>query len=505
MISKTMSMCVTILILVSASPCDAQAPADWTKHPANPLITSIPWGTGIDSPCVIFWQGQYHMWYWANHNTDWAQIGHATSADGLTWTDDGVPAVSHNHAWGEDALGWPSVVAEGDSLKMWYSTHYSSTWSEWRICYAVSVDGANWTRYQDPVFSRPNQSLSATVIGLSSGSYRMYFQGYSTGNCGNFEIAESADGIDWTVVSYDHIISNHTWTYHGRPSAIVRDGGVWHMWYTGRQDSLYCRSDHAPYCSIGYAQSLNGLDWYELYTQPALTSGDPGAWDEITVVAPCVLFDGVSWRMYYNTASPSYYAVGLATSDALDEILPVELISYDAIPGDGQISLMWETASETDNDHFEVIRDDAQVGHVAASGNSTGGSYQWIDRNLDNGTTYDYTVFSVDVGGIHEEIFSISATPSADGAMITEYALHQNYPNPFNPTTNIRYSIPEDGHIDLSVFEVSGRQVRTLVSCRCAAGTHNVHFNAAGLSSGIYIYRLTTPTTVESRKMVLMK
>lgn len=83
--------------------------------------------------------------------------------------------------------------------------------------------------------------------------------------------------------------------------------------------------------------------------------------------------------------------------------------------------------------------------------------------------------------------------------------LDQNYPNPFNPTTQISFSIPTSEMVHLEVYDVLGRKVATLVNERLNAGTHMYNFDAAELSSGIYLYRLKTDQATLSRKMMLIK
>jgi hypothetical protein len=83
--------------------------------------------------------------------------------------------------------------------------------------------------------------------------------------------------------------------------------------------------------------------------------------------------------------------------------------------------------------------------------------------------------------------------------------LSQNYPNPFNPSTVIRYQLANSGMVTLKVYDVLGREVRTLVNERQTAGDHSVTFNAAKLSSGIYFYRLQAGNNIQTKKLVLMK
>ncbi|TVQ66446.1 MAG: glycosyl hydrolase family protein [Balneolaceae bacterium] len=85
------------------------------------------------------------------------------------------------------------------------------------------------------------------------------------------------------------------------------------------------------------------------------------------------------------------------------------------------------------------------------------------------------------------------------------FELHQNHPNPFNPATNISFSIPNSQHVTLAVYDMMGRRVDVLANERFEAGTHTVRFDAGGLSSGIYNYRISTDTFRESRSMIFLK
>ncbi len=85
------------------------------------------------------------------------------------------------------------------------------------------------------------------------------------------------------------------------------------------------------------------------------------------------------------------------------------------------------------------------------------------------------------------------------------FNLEQNYPNPFNPTTTIRYTIPQAGHVELSVLDVLGREVATLVDARMAEGVNEVSFDASNYTSGIYFYRLRVGDLSAIKKMVLTK
>jgi hypothetical protein len=91
------------------------------------------------------------------------------------------------------------------------------------------------------------------------------------------------------------------------------------------------------------------------------------------------------------------------------------------------------------------------------------------------------------------------------GARPEAYTLDQNYPNPFNPSTTISFSLPHATNVSLKVFDILGQEVATLVNGNQTAGSHEVQFNAAGLASGVYFYKITGGDFSQVKTMVLMK
>jgi len=85
------------------------------------------------------------------------------------------------------------------------------------------------------------------------------------------------------------------------------------------------------------------------------------------------------------------------------------------------------------------------------------------------------------------------------------FALLQNYPNPFNPSTTIRYQVPVASHVTLTVFDLLGREVATLVDGVEEPGNKSVTFDASNLASGMYLYRLKAGTFVETRKLMVLR
>jgi len=86
-----------------------------------------------------------------------------------------------------------------------------------------------------------------------------------------------------------------------------------------------------------------------------------------------------------------------------------------------------------------------------------------------------------------------------------EFSLAQNHPNPFNPSTTIRYGLPQRSYVVITIFNTLGQEVATLFPGEKEAGYHEVKFDASGLSSGVYLYRLQAGNFVQTRKLGLVR
>jgi len=191
-------------------------------------------------------------------------------------------------------------------------------------------------------------------------------------------------------------------------------------------------------------------------------------------------------------------------------VLPVELVSFTATANGMNTNLHWSTATEINNNGFEIQRrqtaDWAKVGFVSGAGTSNAPrNYSYTDSKLSAGN-YAYRLKQIDNNGAFTygstvEV-AISSAPAA-------FALSQNYPNPFNPSTVISYSLEKAGMVSLRVYNMLGQEVATLVNGPQEAGIYAVSFNTSkgtlGLSSGVYVYRLEAGSFVSTKKLVLMK
>ena len=200
-----------------------------------------------------------------------------------------------------------------------------------------------------------------------------------------------------------------------------------------------------------------------------------------------------------------------------DQALPVELTSFTANVNSAKVSLHWQTATEVNNYGFEVQRSAQSeqlsefktIGFVQGHGNSNSPKdYSFTDENPPAGKV-KYRLKQIDTDGG----FEYSNIAEIEIGAPEKFELLQNYPNPFNPTTKINYVIARSAatrqshelSVRLTVYDILGRQVATLVNKKQAPGNYSVQVDASRLSSGIYFYKLSAGKFTAVKKMILMK
>lgn len=186
--------------------------------------------------------------------------------------------------------------------------------------------------------------------------------------------------------------------------------------------------------------------------------------------------------------------------------LPVELTSFSANYLEGVVKLKWVTATETNNYGFEVERktDNSNyesIGFVQGGGSSTNRlTYNFVDNNLLSNKYY-YRLKQVDFDGSVE--YSNEVQVEIDG--LNDFKLYQNYPNPFNPSTNIKYTIPKNSFVKITLHDILGNEIRTLVNQNVQPGTYQITLDGSGLASGMYFVRLSAENIERTLKISLIK
>ncbi len=188
-------------------------------------------------------------------------------------------------------------------------------------------------------------------------------------------------------------------------------------------------------------------------------------------------------------------------------IVPVELETFLVKPVDDKVNLTWTTATELNNSGFTIERRNEninewfEVAFVKGKGTTTErNTYTYTDRELQVGT-YFYRLKQVDFDGT----FTYSPEVEVSLMIPDDFTLFQNYPNPFNPSTKIKFAIPVKTSLQLNVYNMLGEKVAEVFSGTLEGGFHEFVFDAANLSSGVYVYRIESDKFTDSKKMSILK
>ncbi|MBI2618811.1 MAG: T9SS type A sorting domain-containing protein [Ignavibacteriales bacterium] len=204
---------------------------------------------------------------------------------------------------------------------------------------------------------------------------------------------------------------------------------------------------------------------------------------------------------------------GIRVATSWDEApLPVQLANFAATSSRSGVELRWSTATELNNYGFEIERRSvgaeeqegwARVGFVQGAGTTTDPrEYSFVDSDLWPGR-YAYRIKQIDFSGAYTYY---SAAEVEVGLAPQELALEPNYPNPFNPTTNISFTVPEDGRAVLRVYNMLGQEVAVLFEGEAVAGRlYRATFDASALPTGVYVSRLESGGQSVMRKMLFVK
>jgi hypothetical protein len=248
---------------------------------------------------------------------------------------------------------------------------------------------------------------------------------------------------------------------------------------------------------------------------PLVFLGGPFPFDPAVVSFDCAIADldedgdqdivtvGRALNEFGGTAGNRLVAF---TNGSPQSPLPVELARFTATTSGEAVSLRWETASETNNAGFEVERAVGEgaferIGFEPGAGTTSAPrTYRFTDGDLPFASALRYRLRQVDVGGAFEY------SPEVEVALTpTRFALELGGANPFRAATTLRYALPEGGPVTLTVYDVLGRRVATLVDGEKAAGRHTATLDGRRLASGAYFVRLQSGDQVQTRRVTVVR
>ena len=241
---------------------------------------------------------------------------------------------------------------------------------------------------------------------------------------------------------------------------------------------------------VNYFSTNSGVNWVELGTHIDVSTSNPRVMSLTT----------------------THFSQWVSTGE--NSPLPVSLSSFTSNVNGRDVRLKWVTTAEINNSGFEVQRAEMKngtqeyikAGFVNGKGTTNEQTtYTFDDRKLVSGK-FVYRLKQIDNNG-NIEYFNMNGVVETEIPL--KFELSQNYPNPFNPVTKIDFALPSDSKARIVVYDITGREIKTIVNEFRNAGYYTVTFDASLLSSGLYIYRLEANSNGKdfssTKKMIILK
>jgi Secretion system C-terminal sorting domain len=183
---------------------------------------------------------------------------------------------------------------------------------------------------------------------------------------------------------------------------------------------------------------------------------------------------------------------------------PISLASFVAEANNGVVELAWTTASETENSHFLVYRDDVVIGRVDGNGTCTDPhDYSYLDTRVRAGN-HSYAIADVSWGGL-ETVHAPAMIEIREEIELNDFVLGKAYPNPFNPCVTINFQLSTFNEITAAIYNTSGELIKELINTEMTPGSYDLTWDASGMPSGVYIVKMIAGDVMQSQKIVLMK
>jgi FlgD Ig-like domain len=409
------------------------------------------------------------------------------------WTADGVevlvslmsegPSAAVSDGAGGVIVGWSDRRRE-----LYFEDVYSQR---------LNADGiAQWTQNGVAICTAPDHQYPPYMASDGAGGAILVWQ-------------DARDAWSHIYAQRIDISGAVLWQADGVPvCTAARDQGFPQVAADGLGGAFVCWRDNRDITQFVYAQRLDAMgtpQWTVDGIRPF--SARPTTLESLVQddTTPIVLCDAESTEYLRAQRMPLQVVM---CADTLAPSVPTSFtVAYNTGGGN---TLSWDESPNVDFFHFNVYRSSSPDFESSAETlvHSTF-TNSWVD--LDHRGGFYYKVTAMDLSGKESAPVSPSIiTGLGRPPLPTTLALYPNVPNPFNPSTMIRFALPTSVHVELAIYDTNGRLVRTLVNEVRGYGEHEVTWNGrneagAGVSSGVYFYRLRAGKFNASQKMVLLK
>jgi len=327
------------------------------------------------------------------------------------------------------------------------------------------------------------------------------------------------NGSDWESETVDPIGGNCEYTSleldsHDLPHICYFDAGTDELKYASYDPKGFHLLEPEKGEVVETLTPL--LDWegspvpgHESYTLWWGEDPDFNSYNEVTDITESeyTITDGIEdgdsiyWRVKsIDSEDEEYWAVDMDWYFDVDLGGEVDIVDFGAGATDGGILVNWRLEGG-EPAGVRILRGSDEPGII--SGNLPGDSTRYLDRDVKPGVFYVYWLEVVEADGTISRFGPTAAVTIPEET--PELALYAAYPSPSREVVNFAYSLPADGRAVLSVYDLSGRRVATLVDSELTAGRHEVAWDCAGIPSGVYLYRLETNSGSLTRRLVVSR
>ena len=357
-----------------------------------------------------------------------------------------------------------AVSPQGDRIVWWTQVVYGGSPCWWNYTY---WNGTTWSQViKTPITDFVDFSY---VLATFSDDSTFHVAGEALGGSIN-------DGqTTWTyALGTGNVVLGHPMTdFEVLPGANLTACDIW---FNDRTDDLHIIGNGVGGRLTYYHRHLDGT-----WPGRADSVGDPE-----TIWRGTRFLDGPDGRLYLVLSTPDGLKLKSIAGDSISGPLPLDSLTTYDLPGDSGFNRVFAVFPE---------RREYQTTPVA------GLNFAYP------GNDYD---FSHIIHHMSLRMTDGSWVPVTGYRDVQEIRLTQNAPNPFNPSTTIRFALPEEGHVQIGIYDLTGRYVRTLIDRTVSAGNHAVRWDGRDstgrtAASGVYIYRLTTHRGTQTRRMLLAR
>jgi hypothetical protein len=477
---------------------DANGNELWTQHASRYHSASgHSQANWIDLQQTTYDKIYVTGWSQSSGYKQYATIAYWTSNGGIVWTQNPVAVYSSPYG---DSYG---AMVKSDVYDNVYVTGYSAGYGSGYDYVTVMYDANGTQQWATRYNGTGNGNDYAYALSQIGGGGWVYVTGMSRNSSGTDDlvtVAYDGNGVQQWVSPYggaSQIQEKHQVVVADRRGVYVTgvsNGNVVVIKYdpyTGQQ--LW---DRAAYQGVGQSLGIFRKSCGTLLGSPCYTN-DVYAVGYINNKYGIIKYDddgNFQWEREYGTT-------GQSRSLGFDNNENVYVTGNVGSSSIYTATVKWD---KNGNQLWDVIQGANPSDGKSIAVNYNGYAYITGCQSGDN-LDYKTILYTAPPGNGHLTVQNPNGTENQISNIPDSYSLAQNYPNPFNPVTVIKYGIPKAASLSISVYNLLGQKVATLVNETKDAGYYDVRFDGSNLSSGIYIYRIVAGSYTDMKKMVLMK